>query len=604
MKFGIFYEHQIGRPWDDGTEHQLIQDALDQVEFADSLGIQYVWEVEHHFLEEYSHSSAPEVFLAACSQRTKNMRLGHGIILTAPKFNHPARTAERVSMLDLVSGGRVEFGSGESSSEAELAGFGVNPLEKREQWLEGLEVAVRCMAETPFTGVDGKYVQMPPRNVIPKPVQKPHPPLWVACSRRETILLAAEKGMGALTFAFIDPEEAVNWVTEYERTFTEKCVPVGFSVNPQVACVSPMMMHHDEDEAIRRGTEGANFFGYSLGHFYVFGEHQPGKTDVWAQYVERRAAQGYDPDAIAAAVRDRQRVERARRQAGCGRLDRLARQRRHAGASARVPPPIRRSRCRPGDLRAAGRPQPARAHHGVDRDLRSRGAAGVPRPRRGTGQGQAATIGARDRGSHAAARRGLPPRRRRRLLVPGAAGAVGKGHRLTRARSDTADSGPTIVPPANVISAPASPADSAEQISRYGLRNFWVGSHSLTSCSKASIRGTRAPMTSPLKVDSLPQCGRGANGSSAASTVASTGSTSGHDGIHVKWKAMQSRSIARAEPQRVGCDCADLGDLQAPAPAHRAVRRVFASLPERRQLSTNSSDCNSSPLLGVKPMRK
>jgi alkanesulfonate monooxygenase SsuD/methylene tetrahydromethanopterin reductase-like flavin-dependent oxidoreductase (luciferase family) len=172
MKFGIFYEHQIGRPWDDGTELQLIQDALDQVEFADSLGIQYVWEVEHHFLEEYSHSSAPEVFLAACSQRTTNMRLGHGIILTAPKFNHPARTAERVSMLDLVSGGRVEFGSGESSSEAELAGFGVNPLEKREQWLEGLEVALRCMAETPFTGVDGKYVQMPPRNVIPKAVKR------------------------------------------------------------------------------------------------------------------------------------------------------------------------------------------------------------------------------------------------------------------------------------------------------------------------------------------------------------------------------------------------------------------------------------------------
>jgi alkanesulfonate monooxygenase SsuD/methylene tetrahydromethanopterin reductase-like flavin-dependent oxidoreductase (luciferase family) len=165
------------------------------------------------------------------------------------------------------------------------------------------------MAETPFTGVDGKWVQMPPRNVIPKPVQKPHPPLWVACSRRETILLAAEKGIGALTFAFIDPEEAVNWVTEYERTLAEKCHPVGFAVNPQVACVSPMMLHHDEDEAIRRGTEGANFFGYSLGHFYVFGEHQPGRTDVWSQYVERRAAQGYDPDAIAAAVREGQRVE-------------------------------------------------------------------------------------------------------------------------------------------------------------------------------------------------------------------------------------------------------------------------------------------------------
>lgn len=302
MKFGLFYEHQMGRPWDDGSELRLIQDALTQVEFADSLGIQYVWEVEHHFLEEYSHSSAPEVFLAACSQRTKNMRLGHGIVLTAPQFNHPARTAERISMLDLVSNGRVDFGSGESSSEAELAGFGVNPLEKRDAWLEGLETALRCMVETPFTGVEGKYVTMPPRNVIPKPKQTPHPPLWVACSRRDTILLAAQKGIGALTFAFIDPEEAVNWVSEYERTFAAECVPVGFAVNPQVACVSPMMLHHDEAEAIRRGAEGGNFFGYSLGHFYVFGDHHPGKTDVWAEYIERRAAQGYDPEAIAAAV--------------------------------------------------------------------------------------------------------------------------------------------------------------------------------------------------------------------------------------------------------------------------------------------------------------
>ena len=95
---------------------------------------------------------------------------------------------------------------------------------KREMWLEGLEVAIRCMTETPFTGVDGKFVPMPPRNVVPKPVQKPHPPLWVACSRRDTILLAAEKGIGALTFAFIDPEEAAHWVSDYEATLAEKCV--------------------------------------------------------------------------------------------------------------------------------------------------------------------------------------------------------------------------------------------------------------------------------------------------------------------------------------------------------------------------------------------
>src|ERR1044072_4425436 len=131
----------MGPPSDDGARQRLIQDALDQVELADSLGIQYVWEVEHHFLEEYSHSSGPEAFLPAWSQRTKNLPLGHGIILAPPLFNHPARTAERVSMLDLVSGGRVEFGSGESSSEAELGGFRVNPAEERAARLEGLGTA-------------------------------------------------------------------------------------------------------------------------------------------------------------------------------------------------------------------------------------------------------------------------------------------------------------------------------------------------------------------------------------------------------------------------------------------------------------------------------
>ena len=301
MKFGIFYEHQTPRPWNEDSELKIIQEALEQVELADRMGFDTVWEVEHHFLEEYSHSSAPEVFLAACSQRTKNIRLGHGIVQTAPFYNHPARTAERIAMLDLVSGGRVEFGSGESSSEAELGGFRIDPAEKREQWLEGLEVAVRCMTEAPFTGYEGKFVTMPPRNVVPKPVQKPHPPLWVACSRRDTILLAAEKGIGALSFAFIDPEEAVHWITDYETTLAEKCVPVGKSVNPNVACVTPMMCAKTEEEALARGLEGGNFFGYSLGHYYVFGEHVPGKTDVWEEYVTKRGEQGYDP-AVAVAL--------------------------------------------------------------------------------------------------------------------------------------------------------------------------------------------------------------------------------------------------------------------------------------------------------------
>src|SRR5213594_3795934 len=165
MRFGLFYEHQLPRPWFEGDEERMLANALEQVELADKLGFHAVWEVEHHFLEEYSHSSAPEVFLAACSQRTKNIRLGHGVVQTPPPFNHPARIAERIATLDLVSGGRADFGTGESSSEAELGGFMIEPADKRAMWEEGLRVAVRCLTEEPFTGHDGRWVTMPPRNV-------------------------------------------------------------------------------------------------------------------------------------------------------------------------------------------------------------------------------------------------------------------------------------------------------------------------------------------------------------------------------------------------------------------------------------------------------
>jgi len=308
MKFGLFYEHQLPRPWDDEAEHTLLQQALEQCEFADSLGIEYVWEVEHHFLEEYSHSSAPEIFLAAVSQRTKRMRLGHGIVQTPPAFNHPARVAERIATLDLVSGGRVDFGTGESSSEAELGGFLIDPFEKRPMWEEGLRVALRCLTETPFTGHAGKYVTMSPRNVIPKPRQKPHPPVWVACSRRDTIHLAAEKAIGALTFAFIDPEDARHWVRDYYVTLAAKGVPIGDAVNANVAAVTTFMCHRDEDEALQRGLEGANFFGYSLAHYYIFGRHRPGVTDVWAEYQRRCGEHGYDPEAVRAAAANAERL--------------------------------------------------------------------------------------------------------------------------------------------------------------------------------------------------------------------------------------------------------------------------------------------------------
>jgi alkanesulfonate monooxygenase SsuD/methylene tetrahydromethanopterin reductase-like flavin-dependent oxidoreductase (luciferase family) len=288
MKFGIFYEHQLPKPWHDGDELKLYQDALDQVELADRLGIDYAWEVEHHFLEEYSHSPAPEVFLAACSQRTKNIRLGHGIVLTPPKYNHPAKVAARIAVLDLVSNGRVDFGTGESASRSELEGFGIDPKDKRAMWREATEQCANLLAMDPYPGFDGKYFSMPCRNLVPKPVQKPHPPMWLACSNRETIHIAAQLGLGALTFAFVDPSEARHWVQDYYETFERECEPIGWAPNPNVAMVTGFSCHRDREEARRRGLDGFRFFGFALGHFYVFGTHKPGRTNVWQSFESVR----------------------------------------------------------------------------------------------------------------------------------------------------------------------------------------------------------------------------------------------------------------------------------------------------------------------------
>ena len=313
MKLGTFYEHQLPRPWNEGDELKLFQDALDQVELADKLGIDHMWEVEHHFLEEYAHSSAPEIFLAACSQRTKNIRLGHGITLLPPAYNHPARVAERIATLDLVSNGRVEFGTGESSAELELGGFGIPRADKRDMWMESLGAIARMMVENPFQGHEGKYFNMPVRNVVPKPVQKPHPPLWVACSRRETIHLAAKLGIGALTFAFISPEEAKQWVNDYYTTLANECEPIGYAINANIAIVTGFMCDQDEQRAQAMGAEGLNFFSYALGHHYFFGKHEVGKTNIWTNFKNNKfqmpgmggeAACVGTPDKIRAKLRE------------------------------------------------------------------------------------------------------------------------------------------------------------------------------------------------------------------------------------------------------------------------------------------------------------
>jgi alkanesulfonate monooxygenase SsuD/methylene tetrahydromethanopterin reductase-like flavin-dependent oxidoreductase (luciferase family) len=294
MKFGLFYELQLPKPydaeqWHPDQEHRIVKEALEQIELADKLGFEYIFIVEHHFLEEYSHSSAPEVFLAAASQRTKNMRLGHGIVLMPPPYNHPARVAERIAMLDLVSDGRVEFGTGESSSEMEMGGFGVRREEKKMMWEEATRECLRMMTEVPYPGYEGSYFAMPARNVIPKPLQKPHPPVWVAASRRETTMVAARLGIGSLGFGFETPEEAKERAAEYYRLVREECFPIGQALNPAIAVLSVLSCFDSDEEAIEKGVEGAQFFSYSLGYYYspfTGGNHRPGQVNLYRRFKD------------------------------------------------------------------------------------------------------------------------------------------------------------------------------------------------------------------------------------------------------------------------------------------------------------------------------
>jgi alkanesulfonate monooxygenase SsuD/methylene tetrahydromethanopterin reductase-like flavin-dependent oxidoreductase (luciferase family) len=293
MQFGVFYEHQLPKPWTEDDEFQLLRDALDQVELADRLGFDYAWEVEHHFLDEYSHSSAPEVFLAAAAARTQRIRLGHGIRQVIPKYNHPARTAEGLATLDLISDGRVDFGIGEGATRLELHGFGIDAKLKRAIALEAAEQIANMMVLDPYPGYTSDTFSMPCRNVLPKPRQKPHPPMWMACTNRETIKVAARHGLGALAFSFVDPDEAKSWVdTYYDIVRSEECIPIGHTVNANIALVTGFSLHEHRGEAIRRGQEGFEFFAYAL-NALVARDQVPGRTTVWHDFQALRS-----PDSV------------------------------------------------------------------------------------------------------------------------------------------------------------------------------------------------------------------------------------------------------------------------------------------------------------------
>ena len=260
MKFGIFFELSLARPWDDESEHRLYHDALEQVRLADELGFDYVWAVEHHFLEEYSHCSAPDLFLAAAAMQTRRIRLGQGIAVCVPQINHPIRIAERAAVLDLLSHGRLDLGTGRSGTWTELGGFDADPDETKKTWDEFVRVIPRRWTEERF-GYEGRCFRMPVRAVLPKPYQKPHPPLWVAVTSPGTEVDAAERGLGALGLSTGSLREYEGKIRTYKRLIRD-CEPLGAFVNDQIATVNFLFCHEDDAQGMKTGQRLTGTFNY------------------------------------------------------------------------------------------------------------------------------------------------------------------------------------------------------------------------------------------------------------------------------------------------------------------------------------------------------
>jgi alkanesulfonate monooxygenase SsuD/methylene tetrahydromethanopterin reductase-like flavin-dependent oxidoreductase (luciferase family) len=273
VKFGIFFELSVPRPFGPDGERAVYERALEQARLADELGFECVWAVEHHFLEEYSHCSAPELFLTAVAMQTRRIRVGHGAVVCVPQINHPIRVAERAAVLDLLSGGRLEFGTARSSTWTEIGGFEAAPDDTKKDWDEYVRVLPRMWMQESFSH-RGRCFSMPERAILPKPLQKPHPPMWVTVTSPGTELDAADRGLGCLGVAAASYAEQERRTREYHRRI-QLCEPAGAVVNDRVAILNFLYCHEDADAAAADGLRFLGTFGILNSHLLFTREVYP-----------------------------------------------------------------------------------------------------------------------------------------------------------------------------------------------------------------------------------------------------------------------------------------------------------------------------------------
>jgi alkanesulfonate monooxygenase SsuD/methylene tetrahydromethanopterin reductase-like flavin-dependent oxidoreductase (luciferase family) len=256
MKIDLLYELQMPRPWTSPTaESECFWEAIEQIKLADRVGFDTVWAVEHHFQPGYSHSAAPEVFLGAVSQVTERIRLGHGVTLLPPPFNHPIRVAERIATLDILSRGRVEFGVGRSAM-GEQKGFEIRAEDSKAMMLEAL-AAIPKMWSSEIFSWDGTYFRVPDRAIIPKPIQKPHPPIWQASTSPDSWALAGSMQIGALGLTILLPLADLQQHLDNYWTAYKTGTPIGEVPNGSVRVFTLAHCAETTQQAVEQGGNEA-----------------------------------------------------------------------------------------------------------------------------------------------------------------------------------------------------------------------------------------------------------------------------------------------------------------------------------------------------------
>ncbi|MEU1427895.1 LLM class flavin-dependent oxidoreductase [Nocardia sp. NPDC005746] len=273
MKFSMIFEAQMTDPTA-AHEAQVLRDCVEQAVLADEVGFDTVWAVEHHGLKWYAHMSAPEIFLTWVAAQTRRIRIGHGVVCMPFNFNHPVRAAERAAMLDVLSGGRLNLGAGRGATAVETSMCGVDPDRTYQEVEESLRMIAAAWQdpEGEFE-YHGELLDIGPHHLLPRPVQRPHPPLFMACTKKDTLKLAAEYGIGALVLGFAGIEEIAELRRIYDDAIAARTGErlVSTVVNDHFAALCPTIVLDDRERARQIGARGQRFFAQSIKYYYGAG---------------------------------------------------------------------------------------------------------------------------------------------------------------------------------------------------------------------------------------------------------------------------------------------------------------------------------------------